>query len=207
MIINLVDSRSGNFNIVTAPDYRSRTQSTNVFVCPSETLDRIVGRVAEASRNLRNIWLLRIMAHGNTGWVQLGCDGLTANNAGRLGTLKEYFTPGGIGIAIHSCGPASATRITASTPYTDLRNWVTGEDTRVIVPGTVAAGGGRGVDFLKNVASACGVPARGGIHAQLPDSRFRFEGNSIIALPNGRAFPINDWGRLANDTTRIARQS
>lgn len=199
MIVNLVDRRAGGTGS-NGQDHRPQSQTTDIVVQMADNLEKVVGRVVRTVRNRRSIWLLRIVAHGNTGSVQLGGEGLDINTAGKLKALREFFTPGGIGIALHSCGSASNTDI--------LGDPVVNEETNTtiypLVPGTLAAGGGRGVDFLRRLAASCDVPVRGGIHSQLNDRRYRFEGRSIVALPNGRAFPIVDWGRLAYDTTRIA---
>ena len=73
-------------------------------------------------------------------------------------------------IALHSCGSASNTNILGDPVVNDETNTTI----YPLVPGTLAAGGGRGVHFLRRLAASCDVPVRGGIHSQLNDRRYRF---------------------------------
>ena len=204
MIVNLIDGRSGNTRLRAARRSGPNTRTATIDVYSSESLSAIVERVVGACTHPRSIWLLRIMAHGNSGYVQLGREPLNRNSCREFKSLRGYLTPGGIGIALHSCGPASHTSITRD-PDDWLERLLVDKDSWVTIPGTVGPGGGSGVDFLRQLASYTGVPVRGGVNTQRPDSDFRFEGPSIAVSPNGATVAVPDLGRLGLDITRIIR--
>lgn len=202
MIVNLYDSRG------LAGDWQYTTPRNNIIRLVAgrqESLNNILRRVIEACQGPGSIWLLRIIAHGNSGFIQLGRENLNTSNAQQLSTLRNYFTSNGIGIAIHSCGSASDTPITGEPNILQrIINYDVNKcDLHSIVPGTIARGGGRGVNFLRAISRSSRTVVRGGINVQSPDSRFRFEGNSIAVFRDRSTIVVPDYGRLALDSTRI----
>lgn len=136
--------------------------------------------------------------------VQLGVQPFNLNSCHSFKPLRNYFTLGGIGIALHSCGPASRTSIIRD-PEGWLEQLVVGKNHRVTIPGTVGPGGGSGVDFLQRLATYTGVQVRGGVNPQTVESNFRFEGPSIAVSTTGVAVAVPDIGNLGLDTARIIR--
>jgi len=202
MIVNLIDSRSGTLRNEAWSAAAPRQHVARLVAGTHETLANVVRRVIQQSEGRHSIWLLRIMAHGNSGFLHLGGAYLDRYTCSQLTPLADYFTPGGIGIAIHSCGPASDTSI-CRDPEGVIERLTVDKNHCVTVPGRLAAGGGSGVEFLRKLARAARVPVRGGINPQTPDPRFRYEGPSVAVRPDGRIVAVPDWGSLALDTTAI----
>jgi len=202
MIINLIDSRSGTLRSDAWEASAPVQHVARIVAGKEEPLNNVVRRVIQQSEGNRSIWLLRIMAHGNSGFLQLGGDFLTQFNCHEFAALAGLFTPGGIGVALHSCGPASDTSI-CRDPEGVIERLTTGKKECITVPGRLAAGGGRGVAFLLELARMTRVPVRGGLNLQVPDPRFSYEGPSVVVACDGRIVAVPDWGRLALDTTRI----
>ncbi len=75
-------------------------------VAPGTTIPTILRIVISRSQGPGSIWLLRLCAHGDAGYMELG-EGLTVNTALRFKSLRGFFTQGGPGIEIHACGVAS----------------------------------------------------------------------------------------------------
>jgi hypothetical protein len=204
MIINLIDSRSGTLRSEAWGASAPRRHVARIVAGALESLDNILRRVIQESEGPRSIWLLRIMAHGDHGYVQLGGSGLDRNTSSEFAVLRDYFTPGGIGIALHSCGPASHTSM-CRNPEGWLEELTTGKHQCIAVQGQLIAGGGSGVEFLTGLARVARVPVRGGINLQMPDAHFSYEGPSIAVSPSGALVAVPDWGSLALDTTRLLR--
>ncbi|REJ78726.1 MAG: hypothetical protein DWQ47_04575 [Acidobacteria bacterium] len=201
MIVNLIDSESGNSTLPAARRSTAGTRVAVIDVYSTMSLESILDRVISACTHPRSIWLLRIMSHGTSGHISIGKHGISRYNCHELQALRDYMTPGGIGVAVHSCGPASDTYITRN-PEGWFEELITG-DNSCTIPGTIAPGGGSGVNFLRQIAKFMDCPVRGGVHTQRPDSEFRFEGVTIAVSPRGAAMAVPDKGRLALDTTRI----
>ena len=204
MIVNLIDGRSGNSSLRAARTSTPNTRVAVIDVYNRDSLSTIVQKVIESCTHPRSIWLLRILAHGNSGYVQLGREPFNLSSCYNFKPLRNYFTPSGIGIALHSCGPASRTPITRN-PDGWLEQLIVGKDHYVTIHGTVGPGGGSGVNFLRRLAICTGVPVRGGVNPQTPDQNFRFEGPSIAVSATGQAVAVPDSGHLGLDTTRIIR--
>ncbi len=200
MIVNLWDSDGLDESWEhTAP----RNNVARIVAGPQEPLENIFRRVIDASQGPLSIWLLRILSHGNTAFIDMGRDDLSIRTVDRLSALRNYFSSNAIGIAIHSCGPASATNLCVQPDWFDQ---LTGEDENGchVIAGNIVGGDHRhGLDFLRSMSQASGTTVRGALHAQIPDSRFRFEGISIAVSRYGQSFVVPDRGRLALDTTRI----
>lgn len=201
MIVHVIDGRSGNTRLHAARSSGPNTRLAVIDVYAHTSLSNVVQQIISCAQR-RSIWLLRIFAHGNAGTAHLGRGWLNSHSCVEFKLLRGYFTPTGIGIALHSCGPASHTSITRD-PEGWLERLVHGKDQWVTIPGTVGPGGGRGVDFLKRLSIYTGVPVRGGVNTQIPDSRFRFEGLSIAVSGTRAAVAVPDLGNVALDTTRI----
>jgi hypothetical protein len=117
------------------------------------------------------IQLMRVCAHGNTGYVELG-QGLTQTGAGAFDVLKGCFAPRADGIEIHACGVASDTDI--------LKNGTK----HTCVAGTYSPNG-VGYNFLKALAEAAGAPVRAAINCQQADRPFNYEGQTMTVRPDG----------------------
>lgn len=80
-----------------------------LVVQPDETVADIVTRVIAAVGQRHVIWMLRIVAHGLPGRMELG-SGVGMAEAGGFAPLRPYFSVNGPGVELHSCnlgdGPA-----------------------------------------------------------------------------------------------------
>jgi len=109
MIIYVFDTRwPGKFKPSTLHTSRDRVE--HFTVNENVAIVSIAIAVAGLSQGKGSIWLLRLCAHGNSGFLELG-QGLTANSAQFLRFLKGYFTPGGPGIELHGCATGSSTAV------------------------------------------------------------------------------------------------
>lgn len=76
---------------------------------PSETVADLTRRVIAAVGQRHVIWMLRIVAHGLPGRMELG-RGVGMAEASGFAPLRPYFSVNGPGVEIHSCnlgdGPA-----------------------------------------------------------------------------------------------------
>ncbi|NQT37015.1 MAG: hypothetical protein HQ581_05975 [Planctomycetes bacterium] len=135
-----------------------------------DSVSAIVTRISKLAKE--KIDCLLLCAHGNTGYLQLGKEGLTANNAHVLRSLKGKFADDAKGIEVHGCGVGSDTNILKGH---DKKN------NAVCKPGT--SGGGNGFKFLKALATAAKAKATGALNCQYDDASFSFEGPTITAKP------------------------
>lgn len=205
MWITVIDDRSAYAQLAKASG-RGRNRVL-VKVAPSLPLPAVVASIRQAAGNGRRIRLLRILAHGNSAYLALGADVLGILTAACFKYLRPCFAPDAIGIALHSCGPASATPITRDTLTNRVVDRVTGRPpSEVCVPGTLAVGGGPGLDFVRRLATVTQVPVRAALGCQRNDLHWRFEGDSVVVRPNGSWIAVPGWGRLAADHLRIVRQ-
>lgn len=140
-----------------------------VIVSPSMTIAQVAGAIVRAGGAKGSIWRLMLLAHGNSGYLQIG-RGLTRATAPQLGVLRSSFTPGGEGIEIHGCGVASGTAI-GDTPTIGLR-------------GSGQSGGG-GDRLVRALAFATGVTVKAAIDAQRVDYDGVFNGPYIAVGPRG----------------------
>lgn len=194
MQISVIDTRSAYARLVKqAQNGRSRFV---LKVMPGTALPAIVKQIRNTARGPGSIHLLRILCHGNAGFLVLGGDVLGMRSVDFFRDLQPYFARDAIGIALHSCGPASATSICVDRWWMDDGHCAT-------VPGSLAVGGGRGIAFLRRFASVTGVPVRGGIDSQTNDMAWRFEGNTVVVRPDGQFVAVPGWGRLAADNLRV----
>lgn len=73
MIVNLIDGRSGNSSLRAARTSSPNTRVAVIDVYNSESLSTIVQHVTRACTHPRSIWLMRILAHGNSGYGATRC--------------------------------------------------------------------------------------------------------------------------------------
>lgn len=76
-----------------------------VLAQPEDEIPDLVDSLIQAVRTLRTIWLLRILAHGDAGWLELGT-GMRVPQAGHFAPLANYMTAEGRGVEIHGCNVA-----------------------------------------------------------------------------------------------------
>lgn len=149
--------------------------SFSVTQIATETIARVV--------NQRSIWLLILNAHGAPGDIGLGT-GITSANVRELNRLRDYMTPDGRGVEIHSCMVAS--------------DWIAG---RPHVPEyeNVTPRAGVGTTLVRNMAREMNCTVRAAYENQsgvgylipgiLPASGNDyvgvFEGRWICVQPNG----------------------
>jgi hypothetical protein len=146
-------------------------------VAPETAIPTILRIVISRSQGPGSIWLLRLCAHGNAGSMELE-EGLTVNTALRFKSLRGYFTQGGPGIEIHACGVASDV---------DLKPGKKGKY-EVGRGGAIEdLGTGKGYSLLWTPANAAGVNVRGAVHRQDADSKFQWEGPTMVVEPTGSA--------------------
>jgi hypothetical protein len=107
--------------------------------------------------------------------MELG-EGLRVNTALRFKSLRGFFTQGGPGIEIHACGVASDVALKPGKKGTD----------GVGAGGTIEdLGTGKGYNLLWTLASAANVNVRGAVHRQDADSKFQWEGPTMVVEPTG----------------------
>jgi hypothetical protein len=151
-------------------------------VTRGDAMARIVSQVRGLSQGRGQIKLVRICAHGNRGFVQLGKDNLTVGTAGQWSLLKPYFAGDeSARIEIHACGVASATDIVKH----DARNRAVRDRTGHLVctPGVLNYWDpkGAGMALLRALHRATGVPVVAGINCQIADENYLFEGPVVHA--------------------------
>lgn len=79
-----------------------------LMVQPAETWADVVLRMIGEVRTPWTIYMLRIMAHGYSGYIEMGT-GIDYNEARHFQSLAHYMTPAhlnGRGVEIHGCGVA-----------------------------------------------------------------------------------------------------
>lgn len=171
MIIYVFDTRwPGEFKPSTLHTNKDRVE--HFTVNKNVAIVNIARAVTGCSQGKGSIWLLRLCAHGNSGFLELG-QGLSANSAQFLRVLKGYFTPGGPGIELHGCATGSSIGVTPK--------WF-----RSCTPGR-GEFAGNGYMFLRAVADATGVRVRGALNCQYPDDEFEWEGSTLTVEPGGSA--------------------
>lgn len=202
MIINIFDGRvvqpvEGQRNYAwtaAAP----QDHEVRMVASSGEPLRNIIRRIKEQSEGPGSIWLLRIIAHGDAGRVWLGSEVLDTGSVNAFGELRNYFTPGGRGTAIHACGVASSTSICGDP---SVLQRLLGDGGRCnIVDGTLTGRRGTGASFLGCFARITGAIARGGQNTQLADARFLFEGPSVAYSHVGPMVVLPGTGHYARDT-------
>lgn len=78
---------------------------------PNESLIEITARVIDEVQTHWTIYLLRIIAHGSPGYLELGT-GVSRPQARNFSRIARYFTPShlnGRGVEIHGCSVAGGT--------------------------------------------------------------------------------------------------
>lgn len=78
-----------------------------LLVESNESVGSVIARTITAVRPANSIWLLRILAHGLPGEIQLG-NGISMANAPRFSELADYMTSTGRGVEIHGCHVAGS---------------------------------------------------------------------------------------------------
>jgi len=149
--------------------FHSRGGLTAYFIVePGTPIPNIVTRI-RSYLTTDNIWLLRLCAHGNSGYLEMG-EGVNQQNAHHFGALRGMFTRGGQGIQIHACAVASSDPIQCG--------WFR------CTPGTVG-GDQTGYSMLRALSDATGVSVVAGVNVQLADSGFAWEGDRMVVHPGG----------------------
>lgn len=167
MIMNVFDSRypiKKPYGI-----YRPGDNVVDYHLAPRAKIAIIPIFLIAASEGENSIWLLRLCAHGNSGFLELG-EGLTAANAFHFNILGNYFTPGGGGIEIHACGVGSSMAL--EPPFIQGR-------------GGIGSTKGPGYDLLRALAQGTGVQVTAAINIQGADRYHNWEGMAITVTPDG----------------------
>ena len=167
MIMNVFDSRypiKKPYGI-----YRPGDNVVDYYLAPDAKIAIIPIFIIAASEGEKSIWLLRLCAHGNSGFLELG-EGLTATNAFHFKVLKNYFTPGGRGIEIHGCGVGSS--IPLRPPFIQGR-------------GGTGSSSGPGYNLIRALAQGTGVQVTAAINIQGGDRYHNWEGMTIAVTPDG----------------------
>ena len=133
---------------------------------------RIVRQIIDTIRDAgggRRLWLLRLIGHGNSGWMQLG-SGLDSRTASPFQQLRPYFNrvnDDRQGLELHGCAVAAAGQISegecGAVPTNLHRN-----------------------NLLQRLADLTGVPVRAGVCRQYPDFDMRIEDAVVTAQPRSR---------------------
>lgn len=169
----------------------------------SETLSHLLDALVP---DLRRTPLdgLRLLAHGNSGRLQFTADGLDESNVEAMRALRGLIRGT---VQLHGCAVASAIEIhikrvqgignmhrDVPTPGSFDTGWGT-TVTGALTQSRELDGhtgrllrGGRGVRFLLAFASAIGLPTTAAMHAQEPDTSWRYEGPTMTAWPGGGLF-------------------
>lgn len=191
MIINVVDERSPSrdFDIARERDFHPVDVETlsdgngRTLIFPRRTItdrlivvrrgtsiSRIVGQIVDTINSAgggRQLWLLRLISHGNSGWMQLG-SGLNGHTAGPFRRLQSHFNRVNDprqGLELHGCAVAAAGRVSAGQC------------------GNVPASPLPSNNLLQRLADLTGVPVRAGVCRQYPDFDMRIEGAAVTAHP------------------------
>lgn len=146
-----------------------------VTVTRNDPMSRIVSQIQGLSQGHGQIKLLRICAHGNHGFVQLGKDNLTVGTAVEWAHLRPYFSKDQAArIEIHACGVASATNVLVR----DRSGHV------VCTPGILDYWDpkGTGMAMLSALRRATGTPVVAGVDCQTADDNYAFEGPVVHAI-------------------------
>lgn len=184
MIINLFDSRvlGRAGGTVVFPNEWSLSRSSAhgpgpIVSSSTEPAANIMRRVRAVAGTGRTIWMLRILCHGNSAFLQLG-NGISSANANVFSTLNGYFTPDGPGVSVHACLVASSVR------------------------GAPSLGGTKpGIRFLQSIAGATGAMVRASTRLQYGDS-FEFNGRLAIVRPDGRYGVVQPPDMRISDSDR-----
>ena len=145
------------------------------------------------------VQILRTVAHGDSGfyrfphmWVEAGISLEYARLTRTFATNARF--------ELHGCGIASETSI--------LKDGVAVEDATVAntVSGTFSGRStGRGLKYLRKVASTFGVPVTAGVDVQIAEpNKFTFEGDTVTVYPNGK-FRYDSEGTRTWDLEAINR--
>ncbi len=126
MIVYLIDRRAASAGVpqpagiaglrAAPPDFESQWRrvirslpghgdAQIVFANASDTIPSLLQQAAVLARTPWTIWMLRILAHGLPGYIELGT-GVRSPQARNFSTLAQYMTPGrmnGRGVQIHGC--------------------------------------------------------------------------------------------------------
>jgi hypothetical protein len=171
--VYLIDSRA--YSLVQPPEQRGN-RIASIVVGRKETPERCAKWVLHYLLPGEHISLLRVLAHGDAGGVELGT-GLDPNTAKGWGCLHGRFHHSGL-IELHACGVASATSI-----ITEYGPNMEGKKTK---DGTYDPRG-MGVTFLKILAKTTHCRVRAAINRQDMRSHsgyyWRFEGPTVLCVP------------------------
>jgi len=142
----------------------------------------VVRAIATDVRSQRSIWRLMLLAHGNSGWLELGT-GLDSNSARFFSALRSYFTPNGEGIEIHGCGVASSSVVTLEVQKGTGQSW-------------------SGAAWLYELARVTGVQVMAAVDVQWTHDDGFFNGPYQVVQPNGYA-EVRDGRRVDSKGRRI----
>lgn len=152
-----------------------------VSIAETDSLHDAVEKIRQKARHERNIWLLRIIAHGFPGGFQFGNGRVNVGNVSLLHDLAAYFTPGGRGIELHCCNVASAT----GSLTREIAIGGDGSATCMSDRGTPGRSSGVGYAFMHALAETTGVAVVGSYDTQYADSGFRWEGRGTMTVELG----------------------
>ena len=165
---------------------------------PAERPEWLFRRIQQAIPSPRSLWALRIVAHGNragfrtadsrrvTGdygaWVHLQNVGAT------FGQLAGCFTPGGLGIELHSCNVASGRWETYGPGQSSDHRGCFAPDSA-------------GMRFVQDIADTTGARVTAGVSDQESTVRGRedwmFEGTYVVVNPRRGASRLTHVHNLA----------
>lgn len=144
-----------------------------------DSIPDVVNCIRSLSPKRGSITLLRLCAHGNTGYMELG-KGLKKENAHFFGAISGLFKQlkdGGRGIELHGCGIASSTNILDKSGEKD-------PNSKICVKGTYSTGG-VGYQFVHALAYAAEIPVKAAVNCQRADDKFIFEGPTVTLYQSG----------------------
>ncbi|MCA9195096.1 MAG: hypothetical protein KDB03_25165 [Planctomycetales bacterium] len=171
MIIYVHDPRSPFPRYVTFTAHRDYGPAEHIVISATMSITQIAQAVVRKANRPNDIWLLVLLAHGNSGWLQFG-QGLTASTASQFAAAKPYMNPFLFGVEIHGCAVASDTQI-ADNPFVGLQGEGRSSPTS-------------GINMLQVLAKTLGCTVKGAIDAQRVDTDGRYNGPYVVARSNGK---------------------
>jgi hypothetical protein len=160
--------------------------------------DQIVKAVNKVAAG-RKVRVMRMVSHGDSGgfmFPELWNVNLVSQ---KLAALRATFAPLGR-LELHGCGIASETSIVKPGARSDPPSM------RDVLPGTFAGrSNGRGLQYLRRLASVFNVPTTGAVNAQWVSGRdWGYEGDTVTVFPNAK-FVMDSEGTRHWDVTAVNR--
>lgn len=160
------------------------------FVYPGQSIKTIVSDTARFMRQAKwgdgSVDMIRLCGHGNSGYVEIG-EGLTETTAGAFSELARFMKRDFklSGIEIHGCGVGSDTSILS--PKSTINN-------PKCMYGSTQQENAPGLRLLTKLAKVINRNVKAGIHCQLADKNWQFEGTTITVRPDGISWLLNGDG-------------